>query len=355
MNTTQAQEVQGGPKVTPVFFKQGDVLNYKEKPINTLEVCRAAEAVAGSGSIEGAQVIRGLWRIYCQTNHARQKLLDEKMSMRNILVDIYDTNPFVKPFGESTYLAIHDIPLSYDNNEIKKWLVTHGFPPASDIKYQFARDENNKLTSFKTGSRFVYVEGDASKIPDKAQIGLFTAKLWHPGLKQKQKVMKCSNCLQEGHTKTTCKSEVVCLICKQPGHRRGECPMEPEVNTEIQTPAATLKGSIGDVDRDTLQQVSSLLSQMKAQPATSAGTRTTFAPPRRGRGYPRYRSTRKRVRSGQSIEEMFTKKTDSRRTPVSHPKANINEEDWGTDSDADHNIMHTPGMDKRPEQDIGNT
>ena len=183
--TTVSAEVQGGEKVTPVFFKQKEILSIKDQPLTTLEVCRAAEKATGMGNIEGAQVIKSLWRIYCKTNEARQKLLEEKLSLRNTTIDIYDQNPYTIPAGEKTYLAIHDVPISYDNAVIHRWLETHGFPPASPIKYQYARDEQNKLTSYKTGSRFVYVGGDPSKIPEKAQIGLFIAKLWHPGQKKK--------------------------------------------------------------------------------------------------------------------------------------------------------------------------
>ena len=320
MATNTPPEVQGGPKILPVYFKQKDIMNYKEKPITTLEVCRAAEKSGGTGNIEGAQVIRGLWRIYCWTDEARQKLIEEKLSMRNTTVDIYDQNPFIKPPGENTYLAIHGIPVSYSNDAIKRWLETHGFPPVSPIKYQYARDENNKLTAFKTGSRFVYVDGNPDKIPETAQIGLFTAKLWHPGLNKKKATPKCSNCLQEGHTKADCQSPVVCFSCKQEGHKRGECPIEPEFQEEKASktsaheaiPAAFSSveqrikellnpGIQPTVDDYIIQQIAALLThgnqplQQTAGPSGLRGTHSFYRgpPPPRGRGYPVYRHTDK--------------------------------------------------------------
>ena len=138
-----AATVQGGQKNLPVFVKARDI-NVENRPLTTLEMCRAAEAITGPGKIEGAQPIRGLWRIYCLSQEARIALLTEKIHLRGLTVDVYDRNPFSRPEGENTYLAVHDIPLSYDNNEITKWLETHGFTPVSPVRDLFARDEQGK-------------------------------------------------------------------------------------------------------------------------------------------------------------------------------------------------------------------
>ncbi len=300
--------VQGGPKVLPVFFKNSDVLSSKERPATVIEVCKAAEATAGLGSIDGAQKIQGLWRIYCLQEEGRQKLIQNKLSMRSVSIDIYDTNPFVRPEGESTYLAIHEIPLSYDNNVIKSWLETHGFPPLSPIKEQYARDENNKLTNFKTGSRFVYVGGDPSKIPDRAQIGLFTAKLWYPDMKKKTASLNCSNCLQPGHTKTSCTAPVVCLSCKQPGHKRGECELEALAAEELNDQKS--QSTAEPTDKAMAKQVADLLAVARSMPPIRGG---------RG-GRPRYGShttpRTKRTRSHASKEDSAIKKKNNRATPT---------------------------------------
>jgi len=336
MTTPVNEEVQGGEKVIPVFFKQNEIISIKEHPLTTLEVCRAAEKAAGVGSIEGAQVIKNLWRIYCKTNDARQNLLEEKLSLRNITIDIYDQNPYTRPAGENTYLAIHDIPLSYDNTVIQRWLETHGFPPVSSIKYQYARDEQNKLTSYKTGSRFVYVGGDPAKIPDRAQIGLFTAKLWHPGLKKQKATLKCSNCLQTGHIKANCQSQVVCLSCKQEGHRKGECPLEAEPQDEdINTIPQQDTHPGSEVDELVIQKVAALLAQSKVHTnlASSLSSHSRGTPPPRGRWYHSYRTPlpRKRGRSDPSREQMNTKKKDVRRTPKSSAAIALTEECEFTD------------------------
>ncbi len=316
--------VQGAPKTLPVFFKHGNIIDKKDKPITVIEVCRAAEASVGLDMIEGAQKIQGLWRVYCLNEEARQKLISNKLSMRGISIDIYGENPFVRPPGENTYLAIHDIPLSYDNGVIKNWLETHGFPPVSPIKDQYARDENGKLTKFKTGSRFVFVDGDPAKIPEKAQIGLFTAKLWHPGMKKKATTAKCSNCLELGHTKTSCTNVVVCHSCKRPGHKKGECDLEALSSAELsdQRSHDTIQ-----VDENVAKQVAAILQLSRSTPPSRGGRMRNGS----------HRTPRiKRTRSQTAREETTAKKKDTKLTPTlpSSQQSPVNE-DWASDQTSD--------------------
>ena len=220
-------EVQGVPKIKPVFFKAKDFPG----KLTTLQICRAAESTAGVGEVEGAQCIKGLWRIYLNSEAARNTLLTEKLCLEDVTVDLYSTNPYLKPEPEGHYMEVHDMPLSYDNAEIIKWLLRYGFSAATEVKYKYVRDEMNKLTNFKTGVRFLHVRGPIEALPRKAQIGLFTVSLWSPDQPKPKRDPKCSKCLQRGHLKEDCPSEVVCLRCKQPGHMKGQCQVddsEPE-------------------------------------------------------------------------------------------------------------------------------
>ena len=226
------EEVQGEQKIRPLYFKAKDIPG----KTTVFEVCREAERVAGTGEVEGAQCIKGLWRLYLNSDQARTTLLIDGMSLKEVTVDLYSTNPFLRPEPEGHYVEVHDMPLSYDNNEISKWLTTHGFEEASPIKYKYARDNNNKLTNFKTGGRFLYVKGPLEQLPRKAQIGLFTVSLWSPARERLPREPKCSNCLQKGHLKQDCIAETVCLACKQQGHKKGECPMNSLEDVSEHTP-----------------------------------------------------------------------------------------------------------------------
>ena len=183
--------------------------------------------MGGQGQIDGAQVIKGLWRIYPKSEEARMEILSSQITLRGTRVDIYDTNPYIRQDTDSHYVAVHDLPLSYSNQELEKRFTLRGFTLSSDIKYQYAQDENKKLTSYKTGSHLTFIKGPIHSLPEKANIGLFTARIWSPNqTKTYSGPKKCSNCLQEGHLKSECVNQVVCLACKQPGHRRGECRVE---------------------------------------------------------------------------------------------------------------------------------
>ena len=228
-------EVQGDQeneqRILPIFMKNQDIPEHQDNPPTVLQVCRAAESVCGKGEIEGAQLIRNLWRVYIKTEDGRLALLTQKLPLRGTVVPVYSDNPYIHQNPDSQYLAIHDLPLSYSNEEIQNWLQSRGVKLAGEIRYQRVRDEQGKLTNFKTGSRFVFVSGDMSKIPCVAQIGLFKARLWYKGQEKQKAKLTCTKCLREGHIKKFCTFEVVCLFCKQEGHTRSSCtasiPTEP--------------------------------------------------------------------------------------------------------------------------------
>ena len=145
--------------VLPVFLKNP---NPAENRISGLEIYLAAERTAGQGSIKGAQDIRGLWRIYPTTREARNELLIKGMSVRGSALQVATTNPFLlrdKSGEESptTKVWIADVPISVANSEIEHSLVKTGCELRSAVKLECYRDQDNKLTRFETGRRFVFV------------------------------------------------------------------------------------------------------------------------------------------------------------------------------------------------------
>ena len=80
----------GGNPPKPLFLKEKD-LPY-EVPVH--ELCTRCELVGGKDSVEGAQVIKGLWRIFVKTEDARVLLLMEGISMRGHAVTLSDTDPY---------------------------------------------------------------------------------------------------------------------------------------------------------------------------------------------------------------------------------------------------------------------
>ena len=88
-----------------------------------------------------------------------------------------------------------------------------------------ARDEKGKLSHFKTGRRFIYIDVPKKALPKTLQIGLFNATLFH----KEQKLVTWSNCLLQGHHSSTCTSPVKCRQCFADGHKAGDisCTMTP--------------------------------------------------------------------------------------------------------------------------------
>ena len=68
------QQPQAKESVEPLFFRQADFESALEQsnlqgdtaktPLRPYEVCTAAAKITGSGKIEGAQNVRGTWRLY---------------------------------------------------------------------------------------------------------------------------------------------------------------------------------------------------------------------------------------------------------------------------------------------------
>ena len=92
----------------------------EEKNVTVSEICQAAERTCGFESMDGAQRLRGLWRLYPKTEEARMKLLTDRLVLRGTTVMPCDTNPFLlRPAGNETQiqkpttnLIIGDIPMS---------------------------------------------------------------------------------------------------------------------------------------------------------------------------------------------------------------------------------------------------
>ena len=103
--------------VLPLFFKNNDIVGREDDELNVLEVCLAAENVAGEWTIKGAQRIRNLWRVYLNdgpnSTNVRDKLLFEGITLRGISVDLLASNPYVRdPNIPTTRVSISNVRLS---------------------------------------------------------------------------------------------------------------------------------------------------------------------------------------------------------------------------------------------------
>ena len=82
--------------VFPVFLKSKDIPNASaDHPVTVLEMCLAAEKTAGPGSVVGAQLIGGLWRLYPTTKEARSSILMKGLHLRGSVMQVQNSNPFI--------------------------------------------------------------------------------------------------------------------------------------------------------------------------------------------------------------------------------------------------------------------
>jgi hypothetical protein len=211
----------------PVFLLAKDLpLDGDQDRATTREICFAAEKVAGHNTIDGAQQIGGLWRLYPKTKAARAQLLVSGLGLRNSHLRLHDDNPFLVRGNEgqeikSTKVIISNIPISFSNREIENALISLGCKPSSKLIEECDREDNGRLTRWKTGRRFMFIEMPNAPLEKQVKIGMCTAKIYH----KEQRMMDnpfCGNCLSNGHRKHECEHPVVCRNCRQPGHKAGD-------------------------------------------------------------------------------------------------------------------------------------
>ena len=174
-------------------------------------LCTAAEETTGFGTVIGNQRTGSLCRIYCTNLNARIELLTKGMVLRGVHCQPNDKNPFVvcAENGQereipSTRLTIGNIPLSFSNEEILK-----SIEQSSDIKTRSrlmderARDEKGKLSHFKTGRRFIYIDVPKEGTPQ-------NITNWTPQCHNVPQGTESGDmfCLLQGHYSSTCTSPV---------------------------------------------------------------------------------------------------------------------------------------------------
>lgn len=146
---------------------------------------KACEASTGPDGIDGVQWLNGLVRVYLKSKKARDLLLMKGVTLNKIHIPVIGTNPNIVEGDEETVkLIIGQIPLSLANSEIEKALAQ-----LSDVKikskmfFEHYRDDDGKLTSYKSGRRFVYIVKPNNPLPKSIQIMKWKASLYHYGQK----------------------------------------------------------------------------------------------------------------------------------------------------------------------------
>ena len=146
--------------VKPVFILESDVFGRVDSPIKALyilsdEMYEAVGKVIPFHHIKGLQRIKGLWRIYPDTDRDKKLLLSEGLQLRGKSILVYSSNPRVTNNERNTDIRIRvkDVPLSADDGQILQSLEQYGCVILKHFRERLRY--NNMLTNCQTGDRIV--------------------------------------------------------------------------------------------------------------------------------------------------------------------------------------------------------
>ena len=125
-----------------------------------------------------------------------------------------------------------DIPLSVDNSVIVDELEKRKYKVSGKVMLPKLRVDG-QLTNCLTGDRVIYIERPTQSVPRLISFGVFRGKVFHANQTPKdQTIVMCSNCLNKGHHRSACTSQVVCRFCKKEGHYQRDCSTSVPENEE---------------------------------------------------------------------------------------------------------------------------
>ena len=208
-----------------VFFKTKDLTN--PRAVTDFDVCKSVANVIGGENLVGCQRIGGLYRIYPKDNDNRAKLLAEKISLKGQSVHVYSDNPFRAgiegPDHKVVKITVKDLPDSKANDSLKQFLEEKGLKLTSEIQYGKVRDtETKKLTDWRNGDRYVYVEAFETPLQRIATVGSSRVRIYHEGQEAPKSDIICTKCYGRDHSRSKCpKPEIWCRLCQCEGHKAG--------------------------------------------------------------------------------------------------------------------------------------
>ena len=225
----------------------------------------------------------GLWRIYADTNAAREALLYEgSINVRGKNVTIHGVNPGTRSRYEenSIRVRVKHVPLSADDGQIARTITLHGCTVTNMYRERLRYD--GRLTNCETGDRILMVTDLTTPLPRTMSIGKYRAVVLYRGQPDDRK--ECSKCLQKGHSSNECEDEVVCRNCLCKGHISADCP-RPLDNYGSEESASEDEGEEADVEDENTAAMTAWSTTTDDQP-TEAVVNTEQPEPSNTMGQP---------------------------------------------------------------------
>lgn len=255
-NVSQSTSIpnQDGGRVSsvPLVFLQESAIFGTTKPsykdyLRHDELYKAIGNVINPTHITGLQRVNGMWRVYIDNLEDKATLMANGIFIRNKQISFLQTNPLRLDYENTVRIRIQNIPLSADDGTITRSLILRGIEVISSYREKLRID--NKLTNCETGDRIIIVRASSMKepLPRFVQFGQFKAKVIHKG--QVNTALKCTKCLDQGHTIHNCTNDWKCSQCMNFGHKKGECNIN-----DAPTPDAISDNSDSSDDESTLEE-----------------------------------------------------------------------------------------------------
>ncbi len=188
-------------------------------------------------------MIRGLWRILLSNEESKMKLITEKLRIHGEQsVNVYADNPFRTrtddPNNRSTRITVKDLPTSYGNDELTRYLEAQGVKVRS-IQFARARNPRGELTRFINGDRIVFSDKLEAPLPRVAELCGGRILIFHDGQPPPRKQMLCTKCFKRDHQRRDCAMpEQWCRLCQTDSHQTDseECPaITKEPQSDVRT------------------------------------------------------------------------------------------------------------------------
>ena len=169
--------------------------------------------------------------------------------MRGHAVTLSDTDPYKQLDSNgrevvTTRLLISDLPMYMPDYEVEEILDKLGVDQRSKVMYDRARDQQGRISKFKTGKRFAYIVVPEHPLPKSIEFGVFTPKLFYRE-QAEYKPRQCFKCLEQGHLARDCPNQVRCRTCNGSGHKAGDPECSLGIPPPPPGPAAYLMTSSG--------------------------------------------------------------------------------------------------------------
>ena len=133
-----------------------------------------------------------------KSERARIHLLNtvKVLQFKGQSIDIHEFYPSSRPIPNEKILS-RDLPFSVTNDAILNYLNKQpGIAVKSSVIAAKIRDENNELTQYYSGDRFVFVKGNFSPaLPSNGLVDYHKCRIWH-----KSQEKACFRCRNFGHS-----------------------------------------------------------------------------------------------------------------------------------------------------------